>query len=58
VKGMQANAREADPHHRPGRDLGDGGQRVDSEFRSQEMARSGRVDLIPKKKLVLAGRYL
>ena len=32
------------------------GQRVDGEFRGQEMARSGRMDLIPKKKLVLIGR--
>jgi hypothetical protein len=54
--GVQAKARKANRHHRPGRDFRDGGQRVEGEFRGQEMARSGRVDLIPKKKLILVGR--
>jgi hypothetical protein len=54
--GLQAKARKANQLHSRGRDFRDGGQRVEGEFRGQEMARSGRVDLIPKKKLVLVGR--
>ena len=54
--GVQAKARKANQHHRPGRDFRDGGQRVEGKFRGQEMARGGRVNLVPKQKLVLVGR--
>src|SRR6476620_3707126 len=57
-KARKAQAGKAHTEHGPGWRLRDCAQRVDGEICRQKVAGRGRVDLVPKQKLVLVGRVL